>query len=539
MTLGYTLQTGDWLVLVVYVLLLLGAGWFLSRPKAGAAKGDTRGYFLASRSMPGWAVAISILATTQSAATFVGVPQNGFRLDFTYVLTSLGAIVAALVVAVLFLPAYYRLDVATPYQLLETRFGAGARKTASLWYLVGRMMANGARVYIGALPVAMALYGEAVPSAWQILSCVAVFMAFGAVFTLSGGVCAAIYSDVIQVAVYLGAAVVIIAVLLWAIPASPAEILHGVVHPSEGTPAPTWFRLGIGDAKPWTEFSLVAALTGTALLNIGWFATDQDLTQRLLACRSSAAAARSLIGSTVAVGLPVVLLFMTLGVLLNVYYTRADLMGAAGAAGKPEGDPIINFVFLHSPVGVAGLMFAGLLAAGPAGINSSLNSMASSFITDIYRPARPGREERHYVAVGRWATVAAGLVMGLFVVLCVFWQRESGKQLIEFALSVMVFAYAGLVGVFFCALFTRRGGNGSAIAAMIAGFVAVVAMQGFIWKPIVGARTPEELWSLAPWAALASPWQLCIGTALSFTVCALTAPRTSGMAGGGGAGGAR
>lgn len=502
-------------MLAGYVILLMGAGWLLSRREAK----DTRGYFLAGRSMPAWAVAISILATAQSAATFVGVPQKGFGVDFTYLLASVGTIVASIVVAALFLPAYYRLDIATPYELLETRFGTGARRVASVWYLVGRMMANGARVFIGALPVAMAVFGKAEPDAWQIVVCVLIFMAFGAVFTLGGGVRAAIYSDVIQVAVYLGAAAVIILLLLGKIGASPAAIADGVLHPP-AAPGPTFFKLGIGPgAKPWDEFTLLTGLTGLALLNIAFFAMDQDLTQRLLACRTPKAAAKSLLSSTVAVGLPVVLLFMLLGVLLNVYYTRPDLMGGAAATLPEKATPMVDFVFNHSPAGVAGLMLAGLLAAGPAGINSSLNSMASSFITDIYRPLRADLSERHYVLAGRVATIAAGLLMGVFAALCVYWQRGSGKQLVDFALSVMVFAYAGLLGVFFCAMFTRRGSNASAIAAMVAGFLTIVAMQSFIWKPLTGATTTQELWDAAPGAALASPWQLCIGTAVSFAVC--------------------
>lgn len=516
MTLAYALQTGDWVVLGAYVLLLLAAGWWFSRREAK----DTAGYFLAGRSMPGWAVALSILATAQSAATFVGVPQKGFGVDFTYLLANVGTIVASIVVATLFLPAYYRLNIATPYQLLETRFGPGARRAASLWYLVGRMMANGARVFIGALPVAMAVFGKAEPDAWQIVLCVLIFMAFGAVFTLGGGVRAAIYSDVLQVAVYLGAAVVILILLLSKVPASPAQIAEAVVDPPAGVPAPAFFRLGIGDAKPWHEFSLLTGLTGLALLNTAFFAMDQDLTQRLLACRSSRAAAKSLLSSTVAVGLPVVTLFLLLGVLLNVYYTRPDVTGTGGAALPAKADAMVDFVFAHCPAGVGGLMLAGLLAAGPAGINSSLNSMASSFVTDIYRPLHPGRTERHYVLIGRVSTIAAGALMGAFAAVCVYWQRGSGKQLVDFALGVMTFAYAGLLGVFFCAMFTRRGTGRSAVAALIAGFLTVVLLQPFVWMPLLRQPGIDALRQQAPWAALASPWTLCIGTLVAFVVCA-------------------
>ncbi|MBY0307776.1 MAG: hypothetical protein K2Q09_03455, partial [Phycisphaerales bacterium] len=240
----------------------------------------------------------------------------------------------------------------------------------------------------------------------------------------------------------------------------------------------------------------------------------------LLACRSSRAAAKSLLSSTVAVGLPVVTLFLLLGVLLNVYYTRPDVTGTGGAALPAKADAMVDFVFAHCPAGVGGLMLAGLLAAGPAGINSSLNSMASSFVTDIYRPLHPGRTERHYVLIGRVSTIAAGALMGAFAAVCVYWQRGSGKQLVDFALGVMTFAYAGLLGVFFCAMFTRRGTGRSAVAALIAGFLTVVLLQPFVWMPLLRQPGIDALRQQAPWAALASPWTLCIGTLVAFVVCA-------------------
>lgn len=501
MTLAIALHTADWAVLGAYVLLLLAAGWFLARRDAK----DTKGYFLAARSMPAWAVAVSILATAQSAATYVGAPEKGWSGDLSYLLANLGVLVAALVVSIFFLPVYYRLNVQTPYELLETTCGRAARRTASLWYLLGRFMASGVRVYIGALPFCLAVFGKVTPLG--LIACIAGFMAFGALFTLAGGVRAAIWSDVLQVGVYIGSAVVIFLILMGKIPLH-GEALWSVLM--EGPANPDGTHKGISIIGPLKDnfdlaqpFTILTGLTGWALLNIAFFAMDQDLTQRLLACKDSKQAAKSLLINTVGITLPVVFLFCGLGLMMGLFYTRGDVMGdllpLKPGSGGGSTDALVDFASVHASPGVLGLMLAGVLAAGPAGINSSLNSMASSVVADLYRPARPDRTEEHYVLVGRIATILCGVVMGVFAGFCVEFQGK--KDLINFALGVMPYAYAGLLGVFAGAVVLRRVPEWWAVAAMPVGLIAVVAMT--LWTN----------WS--------TPWQLVFGSSAAFATCLL------------------
>ena len=499
MTFVLALHTADWAVLAAYVLLLLAAGWFLARREAK----DTKGYFLAARSMPAWAVAISILATAQSAATYVGAPEKGWTGDLSYLLANLGVLVAAFVVSLVFLPVYYRLNVQTPYELLETTCGRAARRTASVWYLVGRFMASGVRVYIGALPFCLAVFGKVTPLG--LVACIAGFMAFGAIFTLAGGVRAAIWSDVLQVGVYIGSAVVLLLILLGKIPLHGEALWHAL---TQGPASADGTHKGLTVVGPLSDnfnlakpFTILTGLTGWALLNIAFFAMDQDLTQRLLACKDSKAAAKSLLINTVGITLPVVFLFCGLGLLMGLFYTRADVMGGAlplkPGSGGGSTDALVDFASLHAAPGVLGLMLAGVLAAGPAGINSSLNSMASSVVADLYRPARPNRPEAHYVFVGRIATVACGIVMGVFAGFCV--QLQGRKDLIDFALGVMPYAYAGLLGVFAAAVLLRRVPVWAAVASMPTGLLTVIA--------------------IGQWTTWATPWQLVVGSSAAFTVC--------------------
>ena len=536
MTTG-TLEWLDWLVLAMYVALIAGAGVLVQwrgRGRGGVASATSADYFLAGRHMPVWAVAISTLATAQSAATFVGVPQDTFNGDLTYFMAILGSIPAAIIIALFFIPAYYRLGVSTPYQLLETRFGPGARLGTSVVYLLGRVFANGARIFVGAIPVTIALFGERSDMTMTLV--ITGFMIFAILYTLRGGLESVIWTDIVQVAVYMGAAVVAL-VLLWkAIPASTGEVLTAlqtggkdgasklriVAHGLDSSKA-----LGMDLAAP---FTLLTALTGWTLLYIAAFGTDQDLTQRLLACNSAKRGAWSTITSTL-ITIPTVAVFAVIGLLLWVLYARPDLMGRetpAYATGD-SADVFLKWVLNETPLGFAGLMIAGVLAAGPAGINASLNSMGSTLIADIYKPLRPGRSEAHYVAMGRWAVVAWGVVLGAMAILCIAWQRASGETIISFVLNVMAFAYAGLLGVFFTALFTRRGTTVSVIGAMVAGFVVVLILQPTIlpmWLGWLGWTEwmRERLGSVV----IAGPWRLVAGTVVATAVCLAGRPREDG-----------
>lgn len=513
------LMRADWIVLGVYFLILIGTGVWFSRRKVT----NTQEYFLANHSMPVWAVALSVLATAQSAATFVGVPQTSFSGDLTYLSSNLGGIFAAIILAVFFIPAYYRLNVTTPYKLLETRFGPGARVGASWAYLIGRVFASGARIFVGALPASLAIFGDTATGHMCII--IVGFVIFGVMYTFFGGVSSVIWTDVVQVTVYLGAALVAIAVLLHKIPADIPTIFSALVNPPEGPSKLNLIDVGLDVSKPklgfdsGQEFTLLTVMTGFVLLTLASHGMDQDLVQRMLTCKSPAKGALSVV-SGVLVGVPAVSIFLVLGLLLYIFYMRPDIMGSAAPTYAPGSDSAFQvFAYREMSGGLAGLFLAGLFAAGPAGINSGLNSMASTFVTDIYRQSKPGRDERHYLYVGRGAVVMAGVALGAFAMLCIALYSPKGGTLIGFVLSVMNFAYAGLLGMFFTALFTRRGSVASVIAGMFAGALVVLAFQPLVWK----------WWtSLTPWlesnvgpVSVQYPWHLTIGALVSFAVCCL------------------
>jgi SSS family solute:Na+ symporter len=312
----------DWAVLGGYVALLALSAYWSTRRRLDKADD----YFLAGHHAPAWLVAVSALSTMQSAATFLGAPDNSYRGDWSYLTSNFAAIIAAVFVAHLLIPRYYALGVTTVYELLETRFDATARRAAAGMYLVGRILASGARLYLAAIAVSMIIFLDVTPQ--HILIASAVLVVFGIVFTLFGGLNAVIWSDLVQVVLYVGGAVIVLGLLWNRIPAPASEIWEGLRHAPDGTDKLRLFDWSLDFSKP---FGIWAILTGFVLLNIGNAGLDQDTSQRFLACEDAKQGKRALYLS-MWMTIPVVALFMAIGSLLHIFYERPDLMGSSASA---------------------------------------------------------------------------------------------------------------------------------------------------------------------------------------------------------------
>lgn len=507
----------DWAVLVSYFALLLLTGFAFTRRKPK----NTDDYFLGSRRMPAWAVAVSIVATSLSAVTFIGAPEIAYKGDLTYLATNLGMILAAVIIASVFIPAFYQRGAASIYALLEHRFGVPARRAASITFLIGRVLASGARVYAGAIPASIVIFGlESGTSPGNLMLAIAILTAVGVAYTLAGGISSVIWSDVIQFAVLMGAAMCAIFLITRSINAPLGTVLTELrTGAQDGASKLTLFDLSLDLSRP---FSLPACLIGFTLLGVGSYGTDQDLAQRMLTCKDAKGGARSVIMG-ILLGVPTVATFLTVGLLLWIVFQRPDLTkGPTPDAPSESVTVFLHYILSEIPPGVRGLMMAGLFAAGLSSVNSAINAMSAAFITDLYRPilTRQGaspRPERHFVRVGRLAVVAWGVVLGVFACVCIAWKASNEDSLINFALGVMGLAYAGLVGVFFTALLTRRGSNASVIAALIIGFAWMLLTQPFMYDRLGPLRSA----SLESFYAIHFTWKLTIGVALSFSVCLL------------------
>jgi solute:Na+ symporter, SSS family len=513
---GSGFAPADWAVLFGYFLVLAITGYFFSRK----SNQTTEDYFLGSRRMPPWAVAISIVATSLSAVTFISVPESAYLGDLTYLATNIGMIIAAIVIAFVFLPAFYQSRSASIYEFLETRFGSSSRKAASITFMIGRVLASGARIYAGAIPASILLFGldkGTEPS--NLIIAIAILTIVGIAYTLAGGISSVIWSDVIQFGILIGAALVAIVLIINSINAPLSEVIHQLqTGAKDGGSKLTLFDLSL---DPSHSFSLPAIIIGFTLLGIGSYGTDQDLAQRMLTCKSAKAGARSII-TGILLAVPTVAIFLIVGLLLWIIYQRPELTTLA--ADAPTGDSVkvfLHYIMTQIPPGVRGLMMAGLFAAGLSSLNSAINAMGAAFIADLYRPMvtakNPDIPERHFVFVGRLAVVGWGFALGLFAIVCIFWKNSNNESLINFALGVMGIAYAGLIGVFFTALFTKRGSTRSVMIALIAGFVWMIATQAFVFNRFAFLHTPR----IEYFYAIHFTWKLTLGVILTTTICML------------------
>lgn len=476
----------DWFVFFAYFLVLGITSYILSQGKIKTS----REYFVSANSMPMFAVAISVLATSQSAATFLGVPEFSYKNDFTFIGFYLSALLAVIFVAFVLIPKFYALRAVTVYELLESRYGESAKKQAGLMFLVGRVLASGARLYIGALAISMILFGDIL--FLHVMLSIAVLM-FGALaYTYFGGVKSVILSDIIQAIIYVGAGVVVLVYLYYSL--EHVNILQTLQEHQ---------KLRLFDISMDGKFSVIGLLSGWLLLNIAAFGLDQDMTQRVLSCKNKNEAAKSLIVSILLI-IPVVLLFLSIGALLFVFYQNADVVQ------NFDGENITIFMYYilnEMPEGLRGLVTVGAIAAALSSTNSVLGAMASVAIEDIYKPWKLKHshvEEMHFVKAARVAVLFFAVLLSAMAMVSYFWQRYSDLSLISFALGVMAFAYTGLLGVFFSAIFTNRGTAKLVPWSLLGGFVSVLALQPYTFGINIGFS-----------------WQIVIGTIIAFSLMQL------------------
>ncbi|MCK9472773.1 sodium:solute symporter [Sulfurimonas sp.] len=479
-------STLDWLVFISYFLLLGITSIILSRTKINSS----RDYFLSPNTMPMFAVAMSVLATSQSAATFLGAPEYSFVHDFTFIGFYLSALLAVIFVAYVLVPKYYEIKAVTVYELLEARYGQSAKKQAGVMFIIGRVLASGARLYIGALAISMILFSDIL--FFHVALSILILMLGALAYTYFGGVRSVILSDVIQAVTYIGAGIAVLVYLY--ISLENIEIFKTLSQHN---------KLNFLDTSLDGNFSIIGLLGGWLLLNIAAFGLDQDMTQRVLACKDKKEAAKSLIIS-ILLTMPVVLLFLAIGALLYLFYMQSNVTQSF------EGEKITIFMYYilnEMPEGLKGFVTVGAIAAALSSANSVLSAMASVAIEDLYRPWRLKRaevEEYHFVKASRFAVLFFAVVLSLMAMLSYFWQRYSDLSLISFALGVMAFAYTGLLGVYFSALFTSRGNKDSVLWGLVGGFVTVLALQPYSFGVELGFS-----------------WQMVIGTAAAFAIVQL------------------
>lgn len=474
----------DWYILLAYFLLVLLIGSW-----AGSKTQNVSEYFLAGRSFGVWIAALSLIATETSAATVIGAPDTSFRGDLSFLQTTMGAVCSRFVVSFYFLNVYYRAKVVTVYEYLASRYGTRTQSFVACVFCVGRLLASGARLYIAAFAVATLTEFSLFSSLLGIATLAILYGTFG-------GLRAVVWTDCVQGVLFL--TVSLFSLLFVVREVGGIEQLYMLAEAS-GKLKVFDFSLDLGSAEFWQNpYTFLGGFLGGFLLGLATHGTDQDMVQRMLACRSAQTSQRSML-LVALLEIPVTLLYVGLGLALWVFFQ------SQGVSGPGESESVFPyFVANYVPQGFLGLFLAALLAAAMSSVDSALNSLATVSLTDIYRPLRnagyfpkASSEMPFEVMLSKFLS----FVWGLALVLVALWigsahqelllqddavlATSRNKELLSVALGIMGLVYGPLLAVFVLALASKRGSSTSVILGMCGGVILVGALK-YYWPNIVG-----------------------------------------------------
>src|SRR5438876_2576107 len=515
----------DCAVLLLYFVLIISIGLYMGRREE-----SLKDFALGGRSIPWWAVLASIIAAETSAGTFFGTPGEGFALrNYTYVQLAIGTILARILVSYIFIKPYYDYKVYSIYEYLTARFGVPTKNAASAVFVITRLLASGARLYVAAIALALAyeMISGTRPgqteTLWIYVGATVAIVILTAVYTTLGGIKAVIWTDLIQASIMIGSALVALALLYSAIPGGWNELAqrHGRFGISD------FFTTGLDPAKHgWQkivgmfaiEYTIFAGLFGSTFITMGTHGTDQDFVQRMLTAPDVQRSRRSLILSGLA-DVPIAFTFLSIGLLLWVYYQAHP----DPTLPKTPNETFCHFILYEMPVGIRGLLIAGIFATAMGSLSTALNALATSFTRDWYEPYinRQATSEQSLRAV-RWATVWFAILMIIVASITSYLViMHPNVRIIPIALGIFGYTYGSLLGVFLCGILTKRRGNDFGnIVAMIIGFVVVAILSG-LPNGIAGIFG-GKLYTQPAWLPLMEfPWWICFGTIVTFSVAIL------------------
>jgi SSS family transporter len=483
------LHVFDLVLIAVYLagITLFGLRF---REGKGATARTLKSYFLADRTVPWWAIALSIVSAETSTLTIISVPGVAFTGDFGFLQIIIGYMIGRVVVAVIFLPRYFQGEMLTAYQLIDRRFGSALHKMTAGLFLLTRAAAEGVRVFAVSIVVAIAI------GTGDVLS-IAIISALTLLYTFEGGMTAVIWTDVVQMILYIAGTLVAIATLGTHVPG-------GWHHIHTLASAAGKFRLFDFAISLSQTYTFWAGVIGGTFLTMASHGTEQLMVQRLLAAKNLGESRLALLSSGVVIFVQFTL-FLLIGAGLWVFY------GGSPAANLAPDRLFPSFIVREMPIGVAGLLIAAILAAAMSNLSAALNSLSSTTVVDFYMHWRPEADERERMMISRSSTVVWAFVLFAIAVYSI---HAGGKgHVVEIGLSIASVAYGALLGVFLLGTLTRKATEGGAIIGMVLGFASNIALWlqpapiHFTSLPLFGATTlPRVAWT----------WYVFIGAIITF-----------------------
>jgi len=460
----------NWLVVGVYLLGMVGIGYWFMKREAAATTDD---YFRGGQRIPWWVAGLSIFATLLSSITFMAIPALSYAGGWNKWSGQWPIVLIVPLVVFAYMPFFRKLNVTSAYEYLEARFNLAARLFASAAFMV---------FHVGRIAIVLYLPALALSSVTNIdiVAAISVIGILCVIYTVMGGIEAVVWTDAIQALVLLGGALLCFLLVVFSVDDGFGTIVSTLGREDKFLSL-DWGSVDIGSG---TRSGWMFVL-GFFFATLPAYTSSQDVVQRYVTTSSMKEASRSLwlnifmtlVGSAV---------FFALGTALYVFY----------AASPEKLDPTLGstdgilpfFIMQNLPVGVAGLIIAGVFAAAQSTISSSLNSVATAFVTDFYgRVFAPESTDAKRLRVARNVVVLLG-VTGVGVAILI--ARSDVKSAFD-AFNVFIgFVLGPLAAMFALGVFTRRVGGGACLIGAVVGAVSIVVVT------VLNGRGVIDVWPL-------------------------------------------
>ena len=463
----------DWIVLVAYILLTVGIGLWASH---GSNKGFSE-YMRGGGAMPWFAVGISLIATSVSATTFLGNPAEAYAADMSYLMNNIGALIAIVVVGLVFIPRIRRSKISSAYELFEVKFSPSVRRLAAFFYSLHLLLRMGILLYAPSLVLAPILE---IDIHWAIL----VTAIVATLYTWYGGFKAVIWTDVLQFMVLFGGGIITICILAKGIGGFQEMFdLASAAGKTKFFDAINW--------DPSNSRNLLSAGLAYAVIEISIRGCDQQFVQRYLSCDSIKSANASSILSMV-LGVFVSVVFFWVGAGLFVYYQ------VKGVAILPEAVKL-NEVFPYFivnvlPPGATGLVIAAIYAAAMSSLSSAINSLGNTSVKDILLI-----RSENVTALSKakkWT-----ILWAILSTLCAFIAADMQSSLLSNALFFTGLFTGPLLALFLLAFFTDKLSARAVVLGVICGMASILLFNkipvfpsyvppfggvfNFFWNPLI------------------------------------------------------
>ena len=464
----------DYGIVFVYLLGVTVIGAYIGRKQM-----SSRDYFLGGKEMSWWSVGFSIVASETSTLTFISIPGLAYKSDMHFLQLAAGYFVGRLLVSMIFIPAYYKGDLETAYDFLGKRFGMGLRKFTSSVFIVTRVLASGVRLFATAIPVHLI-------TGFDYSTSIFIIGIFTLIYTYVGGLKAVVAMDVVQMFIYLGGAGASMWLILNALPNGWNDVVAAAT-------ANGLDKFSVVNLKTGTSFleflsspyTLLGGLLGGTFLSMASHGTDQLLVQRLLGCKTKRESQKALILDASVIIIQFAF-FLVLGLCLFAFYQGVPFQ----QLGLKSSDEIFpKFIVEQLPVGLAGLVVAGVLASAMGTLSSSISSLASSTFLDLFKLTSRGKDldERTEIIWSKRFTLLWGLILIGGAMLF----TDTKNPVVEIGLKIASFTYGGLLGTFFLGLLFKRTNQVDAFAGFVAGIAAMIAVLtytkiDFTWHTLIG-----------------------------------------------------